>query len=76
MPQVEQKAISYVSCIDWSGVSPSSEAISGGMRWTWTGSTTHTIFVRHSDGSSQEITGNGEIVVTRYDGSVYDFYGA
>ena len=73
MRHVDQKA---VSCINWRGVSPLWEEISEGMRWSWSGSSAHTIIVTHSDGTTQGIIGHGEIVVTRYDGSVYEFYGA
>jgi len=72
----ETKEISYVTVINWNGVSPSTELLSGATRWTWTGSGVHTITVSHVDGSSQKIAGNGEIRVTRYDGTVYEFYGA
>jgi len=76
MTQSEQKSVSFVNTIDWNGVSTSLEPIAGGMRWTWSGVGLHTITITHSDSTTQEITGDGQIVVTRYEGSVYDFYGA
>ena len=75
MSQFEQKSVSYVTMINWNGVSASSTQIVGGMCWEWSGTGVHTITVTHSDSTTQEIVGNGKISVKRYDGSVYEFYG-